>query len=210
MKYSELDIPAPIREQQFLLKLDKISPVDVHECQIASALESWLDKYEEHYDNVTLEDMRYNEYAERFAEDIGPVELVLCCPHWWSLLCSKKNGESKFYFWRSNFLWYVGKDWNDAFDSVVYVCDDFCTEEELQELEIRRIPLKSGLTIWWNPWEGEAADVPESLKKCNDAISIRQWCKLNIHEPKFVSLKHSLRDPPKIPTKSNVKRRRIR
>ena len=209
MKYSELDIPAPTREQQFLLMLDKINPVDAHECQITLALEYWLDQYEEYYDNITLEDMHYNEYAERFVEDIGPVELILCCPSWWSLLCSKKNGETKFYFWQANFLWYVGKHWIDVYRSILYVCDDFCSEEELQGLEIRRIPLKSGLTIWWNHLEGEA-DVPESLKKCNDAISIFQWCDLNVNEPKVAPLKRSLPDPRKGPTKSNVKRRRIR
>ena len=89
MKYSKLEIPSPTREQQLLIKLDELNPVDADEYQVSSALNRWLDQYDENDDDTTLDDMYYSEYTPRFSEDIGPVELLLCAPQWWSLLVSR-------------------------------------------------------------------------------------------------------------------------
>src|SRR5437762_13360726 len=96
MIYSELDIPSRTRQQQLLIKLDQLNPVDADEYRVTAALNSWLDMYYEAADHMTLDDMHYSEYAARFSEDIGPVELVLCTPQWWSLLVSTASGVPKF------------------------------------------------------------------------------------------------------------------
>jgi hypothetical protein len=60
MKYSELEIIDPSREQKLLAMLDRLNrPVDADEYQIGFTLRHWLPKYEAKNDNVTLEDMRY-------------------------------------------------------------------------------------------------------------------------------------------------------
>jgi hypothetical protein len=75
------------------------------------------------------------------------------------LLCSRTGGEIKFYFCEDFSLWYVGKNWEEAFERVALVChreiDSYWEGESIARL----IPLKvevSELYDIWEEWEREA------------------------------------------------------
>lgn len=176
--YSEVVLTDPSREQLFLSKLDRLAPVDAHESFVHYALDSWLERFCD--DGTTLEDLHYAEYAERSAEDIGPVELVLHNPDSWDILCTRTNGQVKFYYWQRCLLWFVGYDWTQILRSLLWIWNDNIKEEDFEGEIIRKIPLKyglsprwtveEGLSPWWSEeWNGERAPLKRS---CEDQDSL--------------------------------------
>jgi hypothetical protein len=156
------EVASPTREQELLKRLDLLNPVpDAAEWQINRATTWWLLDYPASEDNTTLEDLHYNAYAERFSEDIGPVELVLCATQtswnsiYWSLLCSRTDMKVKFYFWNTTKLWYVGDNWVTACYSLDCVCTEKYIAEYQESLGIRPIPLKEGMSIYWDAELGD-------------------------------------------------------
>jgi hypothetical protein len=129
MKYSEQRLQNPSFEQYLLQRLDRISPVELHESHyIHLALELWLANYNPSEDSLTLNDLQYHQYARLFSQDPGGVDLVLKSRSWWCLLCSKWGMSTRFYFWsgprHGSQLWFAGNDWTQVFDSLRYVCDN--------------------------------------------------------------------------------------